>query len=106
MKQEGCELDQKTVLSLIEHLQFEGKLNRLLQLLEELKDPDFWFDGCERVVIYCVRHKHLSSAINLLKQLMDRDKMSIYAVLDQMNEEFDMKVKDLVKNLRSAILRL
>ncbi|KAF5199267.1 Pentatricopeptide repeat-containing protein [Thalictrum thalictroides] len=83
MKQEGCEIDQKAVLSLIEHLQFEGELNRLLQLLEELKDPDFWFDGCERVVIYCVRHKHLSSAINLLKQLMDQDKMSIYAVLDQ-----------------------
>uniref|UniRef100_A0AB38Z7E5 Glycosyltransferase 2 family n=1 Tax=Paeonia suffruticosa TaxID=45171 RepID=A0AB38Z7E5_PAESU len=37
-----------------EHLQSEGELTRLLQLLEELNDSHYWGDGCTRVIFYYV----------------------------------------------------
>ncbi|KVH99068.1 hypothetical protein Ccrd_022648 [Cynara cardunculus var. scolymus] len=55
-----------------EHLQSEGELSRLLQLLKQLKDFDFWDDGCARIILYCVRHKLLGSAVDLLKQRMEK----------------------------------
>ncbi|KAL3508535.1 hypothetical protein ACH5RR_027936 [Cinchona calisaya] len=72
IKQTGGHLEPKAVICLIEHLQLEGELNRLLRLLEELDDPHYWFDGCFRVVSYCVRHDHLNSAVDLLKQLKEK----------------------------------
>lgn len=72
IKQVKADLKPKAILKLIEHLQSEGELDRLLLLLEQLNDPDHWADGCFRVVSYCVQHKHLSSAVDLLKQLKDK----------------------------------
>lgn len=39
-----------------EYLQHEGELDRLLQLIQELKDSKSWFDGCSRVILYCTRY--------------------------------------------------
>jgi hypothetical protein len=45
-------------LLLQEHTQTAGELDRLYQLLEELSEPKMWFDGCSRVLQYCVQHNH------------------------------------------------
>ncbi|KAK4576310.1 hypothetical protein RGQ29_027035 [Quercus rubra] len=69
-----------------EHLQSDGELSRLLQLLKELKDADYWVDGCCRLILYCVRYKHLSSAVDLLKQMKDNfcnDDMAIEVLFDE-----------------------
>ncbi|KAL5540016.1 hypothetical protein UlMin_043971 [Ulmus minor] len=55
-----------------EHYQSDEGANTMLELLEEIDDPEYWFDGCCRVILYCVRHKHLSPAVDLLKQLNDK----------------------------------
>ncbi|KAF6146440.1 hypothetical protein GIB67_037740, partial [Kingdonia uniflora] len=83
IKQAGRSLDPKAIISLIEHVQSGDELDRLLRLLGELKDPNFWFDGCGRIAVYCVKHKFLSSAVDLLKQLKDKDELSTDAVLNQ-----------------------
>lgn len=72
IKQAGFTPEPKAIIYLIENLQSEGQLGRLLQLLEELNDPDYWIDGCCRVILYCIRHKHLSSAIDLLRKLNEK----------------------------------
>ncbi|KAF8016362.1 hypothetical protein BT93_H1769 [Corymbia citriodora subsp. variegata] len=85
-KRDGCNLEPKAVVSLIEHLQSDGQLSRLLKLLEELTDRDFWVDGCYRILLYSVRFNHLSAAVDLLKQLKDRisnDEMAMEAVFDE-----------------------
>ncbi|XP_056167549.1 pentatricopeptide repeat-containing protein At4g04790, mitochondrial-like isoform X2 [Syzygium oleosum] len=85
-KRDGCDLEPKAVISLIEYLQSDGQLSRLLKLLEELTDRHFWLDGCYRILLYCVRFNHLSAAIDLLKQLKDRisnDEMAMEAVFDE-----------------------
>ncbi|XP_062077813.1 pentatricopeptide repeat-containing protein At4g04790, mitochondrial-like isoform X2 [Humulus lupulus] len=91
MKQAGCNLDSKAVISLIEHYESDGGSSTLIQLLEELHDPDYWFDGCCRVILYCVRYKNLSTAVDLLKQLKHKvcydDDMPLEAFLD---EELDL----------------
>lgn len=74
IKEAGCNLEPRAVIALIEHLNSEGELNRLIQLLEEVHDPDYWMDGCCRLILHCVRFKQLSSATDLLKQLKDKFK--------------------------------
>ncbi|MCL7046671.1 hypothetical protein MKW94_010101 [Papaver nudicaule] len=84
MKQTGSRVEPKAILSLFDYFQSEGKLDILMELLGELSDPDYWFCGCERVILYCVRHNHLSSAVDLLKKLKDKDELSSsYAVVNQ-----------------------
>ncbi|KAK7856947.1 pentatricopeptide repeat-containing protein [Quercus suber] len=90
IKQSGSNLEPKAVISLMEHLQSDGELSRLLQLFEELKDVDYWVDGCCRLILYCVRYKHLSSAVDLLKQLKDNfcnDDMAMEVLFDEYYEE-------------------
>lgn len=74
IKEAGCNLEPRAVIALIEHLNSEGELSRLIQLLEEVHDPDYWIEGCCRLILHCVRFKHLSSAIDLLKKLKDKCK--------------------------------
>ncbi|CAL9083008.1 unnamed protein product [Musa acuminata var. zebrina] len=83
IKQAGSNLEPKAVISLIEHIRAEGELDRLLQLLGELKDSNSWFDGCSRVILYCIQYNLSSTAIELLKQLKEKDKSSTYIVIDQ-----------------------
>lgn len=71
MNKAQCKLEPKTIICLIEHLQSEGELHRLLHLLEQLDGLDRWVDACFRVITYCVRHNHLRSAVDLLKKLVD-----------------------------------
>lgn len=86
LKQAKCNLEPKAILSLIEHLQNEGDSNRLIELLEELKETDYWVNGCFRVVSYCVRHKFMDTAIDLLKKLSDEfhdDEMASEVLFDE-----------------------
>ncbi|MED6221395.1 hypothetical protein PIB30_054245 [Stylosanthes scabra] len=69
----GHNLEPKAVINLIEEFaKFKGELDGMLMLLTELTDLDYWVDGCFRVIIYCVHNKHLSSAIDLFKQLKEK----------------------------------
>ncbi|XP_073114086.1 pentatricopeptide repeat-containing protein At4g21880, mitochondrial isoform X4 [Elaeis guineensis] len=83
IKQAGCSLEPKAVISLIEHLRTEGELDRLLQLLEELNDSSSWFDGCSRIALYCIQYNIADAAVKLLKQLQKKDESSTYIVIDQ-----------------------
>lgn len=83
VKEAGCHLEPKAIISLIEHLRSEGELDKLLRLLEELKELSGWFDGCGRIVLYCIRYKHISSAVDLLKQLKEKDELATAVVFDQ-----------------------
>ncbi|XP_017620525.1 pentatricopeptide repeat-containing protein At4g04790, mitochondrial isoform X2 [Gossypium arboreum] len=86
IKQNGGTLEPKPVISLIEHFTSEGDVNILVQLLEELHDPDYWFDGCCRAVVHCVTNKHLRLALELLKQLkveFHKDDLALDAVFDE-----------------------
>ncbi|KAE8703191.1 hypothetical protein F3Y22_tig00110472pilonHSYRG00005 [Hibiscus syriacus] len=85
----GGTLEPKVAIVLIEHFTSEGELSILLQVLEEIQDPDYWVDGCCRLVLHCVRNKHLRSAIDLLKQLNDKlhtDDLAMEAVFDKPND--------------------
>lgn len=83
IKQSGGCLEPKAAIALIEHTQTEGKLDRLYQLLEDLSEPSSWFDGCSRVLLYCVQHNHPDAAVDLLKQLKEKNETSTYMVVDQ-----------------------
>lgn len=83
IKQSGGCLEPKAAVTLIEHTQTEGELDRLYQLLEELSEPNMWFDGCSRVLQYCVQHNHPDAAVDLLRQLKETNEMSTYMVVDQ-----------------------
>ncbi|KAL6129222.1 hypothetical protein ACLB2K_072575 [Fragaria x ananassa] len=87
IKEAGCSLEPKAVISLIEHLQSdEVALSRLLPLLETVKDPNYWLDGCLRAILYCVRYKHLRTAVNLLEQLRDQvctDELALEVIFDK-----------------------
>ncbi|XP_038897829.1 pentatricopeptide repeat-containing protein At4g04790, mitochondrial-like isoform X2 [Benincasa hispida] len=73
MKQAGCNLETKAVISLITHYPFDGSLNRLLQLLGDLHhDFDDWVNCCSRIILFSVKHHDLSSTVDLLKQLSYR----------------------------------
>ncbi|XVF77629.1 hypothetical protein PTKIN_Ptkin14bG0061600 [Pterospermum kingtungense] len=86
IKQNGGSLEPKAAISLIEHFPSDGELGLLLQLLDEVQDPDYWVDGCCRVILQCVRHKHLRSAVDLFKQLRDKfhnDDMAMEVIFDE-----------------------
>ncbi|POO00467.1 Pentatricopeptide repeat [Trema orientale] len=87
IKQAGCSLEPKAIISLIEYYNADGGSSTLLQLLENLDDSEYWVDGCCRVILYCVRYKDLSTAVDLLKQLKDRicvdDELPLEAFLDE-----------------------
>ncbi|KAG2648324.1 hypothetical protein PVAP13_1NG042515 [Panicum virgatum] len=83
IKQSGGSLEPKAAIALIDHIQTEGEVDRMHQLLDELNDLSSWFDGCGRAVLYCVQHNYPDAAIDLLKQLKEKDEMSTYMVVDQ-----------------------
>ncbi|CAL5335766.1 unnamed protein product [Camellia sinensis] len=75
IKYAECNVEPKAIISLIEYLQSEGELSRLLQLLEELNDQNYWVDGCCRF-----------SAVDLLKQLRDKfydDEVAVEGLFDE-----------------------
>ncbi|WCJ37205.1 Pentatricopeptide repeat (PPR) superfamily protein [Euphorbia peplus] len=70
IKEAGGTVEPKAVISLIENLQFEP--SRMVKLLGEIEDPQYWVDACMRVISQCIRNKHISSVVDLLKQLGDK----------------------------------
>ncbi|GAU46174.1 hypothetical protein TSUD_93610 [Trifolium subterraneum] len=75
IKKAGHHLEPKAVISLIDEFRhISGELEGLLLLLNELSDLDYWVDGCYRVIQYCVENNHLSTAVDLFKQLKDNFK--------------------------------
>ncbi|XP_028807755.1 pentatricopeptide repeat-containing protein At4g04790, mitochondrial isoform X2 [Neltuma alba] len=87
IKESGNTLEPKAVISLIEgHIKSDGELDILFLLLKELTDPDYWVDGCSRIIMFCVENKHLSSAVDLIKQLNDKvqdNELLMEVLLDQ-----------------------
>ncbi|ONI13099.1 hypothetical protein PRUPE_4G202300 [Prunus persica] len=100
MKRSGIQVTKQIFMALVnayatcgqfekakqEHLQSDEELSRLLPLLDELDDPDYWFEGCLRTILYCVRYKHLRPALNLLKQLKDKictDELALEVIFNQ-----------------------
>ncbi|KAI9079185.1 hypothetical protein K1719_038911 [Acacia pycnantha] len=87
IKESGNSLQPKAVISLIEgHIKSDEELDRLFLLLKELTDPDYWIDGCFRIIMFCVENKHLSSAVDLIKQLDDKiqdNELVMEVLLDQ-----------------------
>ncbi|KAK4714848.1 hypothetical protein R3W88_020755 [Solanum pinnatisectum] len=71
MEEAQCKLEPKAVICLIENLQIEGDLHRLLHLLEQLNGLDQWVDASYRVITYCIRKNHFRSIVDLLKRLVD-----------------------------------
>ncbi|THG14662.1 hypothetical protein TEA_011793 [Camellia sinensis var. sinensis] len=69
---------------LVSPLASHGQISDALIIYDEIKQAKcylepkaimsyyYWVDGCFRVILYCVRYKHLSSTVDLLKQLKDK----------------------------------
>ncbi|CAD6248178.1 unnamed protein product [Miscanthus lutarioriparius] len=96
IKQSGGSLEPKATIALIEHIRTEGELDRMHQLLDGLNDSNSWFEGCGRVLLYCVHHNYPDVAIDLLKQLKEKDEMSTYMVVDQVFcQIWDMEITNL-----------
>ncbi|GAB4854927.1 hypothetical protein Ancab_023516 [Ancistrocladus abbreviatus] len=98
VKQSGCSLEPKAIISLIERMQ-PGEVDRVLQLIDELSDRSYWIDGCCRGILYCVRNKNLRSAVDLLKKLRDEfhgDELASEVVFDEAFSEIaEMEPPDL-----------
>ncbi|KAL2331576.1 hypothetical protein Fmac_019157 [Flemingia macrophylla] len=100
IKKAGYKLKAKDVMSLIEHAHSDGELDRLLRLLRELDDTDYWSDACCRIILYCIWNKHLSSAVelcNLLKDKFESDEHVMEVLFD--------KVFSLIEESESSHLR-
>ncbi|CAA7394501.1 unnamed protein product [Spirodela intermedia] len=83
MKQAGCWVEPKAIVSIIEFYRSRGQTKRLLQLLAELENSCLWFDACGRVVLYCIRNNLLSAAVDLLRQMKEKDEAGTCSVIDQ-----------------------
>ncbi|KAM7262070.1 hypothetical protein ACFE04_021147 [Oxalis oulophora] len=72
IKQDGLKLEPKDAINVIDNIQLDGELSRLLELLKDLEgDPEYWVDGCWITVLYCFSFKHLSITIDLLTRMKD-----------------------------------
>lgn len=83
IKQAGDVPESKAVRSLIESLGKQGKFTEMFQLLHEYKDKEEWCYACSLTVLSCIKHKQLSSAIDLLRQLKEMDRSLVDIVCDQ-----------------------
>ncbi|KAM7266762.1 hypothetical protein ACFE04_008928 [Oxalis oulophora] len=87
IKQAGLKLEPKAAINVIDNIQLDGELSRLLELLKDLEgDPEYWVDGCWRAVLYCVRFKHLSITIDLFTRLKDfysNDEIALEFLFDE-----------------------
>ncbi|MED6191607.1 hypothetical protein PIB30_001886 [Stylosanthes scabra] len=72
IKRAGHNLEPKDIMSLIEKIRSNVELDRLLLLLEELNDTEYWNGACCRIILYCIWNKDISSAVNLCKLLKNK----------------------------------
>eukprot|EP01018_Ginkgo_biloba_P009189 Gb_41556 [translate_table: standard] len=83
IKQAGGIPEPKAIKFLIESLGMQGKFSEMFQLLNECKDDEDWCSACSRIVLSCIEHEQLSSAIDFLQQLKERDESLVNIVCDQ-----------------------
>lgn len=86
IKKSKGNLAPKAVICLIEHMQCEGNLDRLLHLLGELDDKDYWVDAAFRIISYSIRHEHFGPIMHLLKKLKDiycNDEVARHILFDE-----------------------
>ncbi|KAF8112124.1 hypothetical protein N665_0066s0002 [Sinapis alba] len=67
MKETKCQVDPKSIISLIEYSDSHGDLNTLVQLADDLQDDNSWIDGFFRMILFAVRNRKTSNILDLLK---------------------------------------
>ncbi|XP_078437473.1 pentatricopeptide repeat-containing protein At4g04790, mitochondrial-like [Wolffia australiana] len=83
MKESGCWVEPKAVVTIIEFYRSKGQIKRLLQLLADLDNSSLWSDACGRVIHYCIKNDLLRSAVDLLQTMKVKDEEGMSAVIDQ-----------------------
>ncbi|KAJ0264912.1 Pentatricopeptide repeat-containing protein [Hirschfeldia incana] len=68
MKETKCQVDPKSIISLIEYSDSNGDLNTLVQLADDLQDDNSWIDGFFRMILFTVRNRKSSNVLDLLKR--------------------------------------
>lgn len=68
MKKTNCQVDPKSIISLIEYSDSNGDLNTLVQLADDLQDDNSWIDGFFRMILFAVRNRKSSNILDLLKR--------------------------------------
>ncbi|CAN6859701.1 unnamed protein product [Brassica oleracea] len=68
MKETKCQVDPKSIISLIEYCDSNGDLNTLVQLADDLQDDHSWIDGFFRMILFAVRNRKSSNVLDLLKR--------------------------------------
>ncbi|CAN6972352.1 unnamed protein product [Brassica rapa subsp. trilocularis] len=68
MKETKCQVDPKSIISLIEYCDSNGDLNTLVQLADDLQDDHSWIDGFFRMILFSVRNRKSSNVLDLLKR--------------------------------------
>ncbi|CAN7071100.1 unnamed protein product, partial [Brassica oleracea var. botrytis] len=68
MKEAGCHVDPKTIITLIDHADSNEELTTLAQLVHELNDSKYWIDGLFKIVVFAVRNNKSCSILDLLKE--------------------------------------
>ncbi|CAH8381853.1 unnamed protein product [Eruca vesicaria subsp. sativa] len=68
MKETKCQVDPKSIISLIEYSDSNGDLNTLVQLADDLQDDNSWIDGFFRMILFAVRNRKSSNILDLLNR--------------------------------------
>ncbi|KAF8096930.1 hypothetical protein N665_0298s0003 [Sinapis alba] len=68
MKEAGCHVDPKTIITLIDHADSNEELTTLAQLAHKLHKSNYWIDGLFKIVVFAVRNNKSSSILDLLKE--------------------------------------
>ncbi|CAA7048568.1 unnamed protein product, partial [Microthlaspi erraticum] len=68
LKEDGCLVEPKTIISLIENSDSNEELSTLVQLADELHEYKYWIEGFFKILVFGVRNNNSSSILDLLKQ--------------------------------------
>ncbi|CAN8246249.1 unnamed protein product [Cochlearia groenlandica] len=68
MKKAKCQVEPKSIITLIGYCDSEEDLSALVQLANDLQDDNRWIDGFFRLILFAVRNKKPSNILDLLKQ--------------------------------------
>ncbi|EFH46118.1 pentatricopeptide repeat-containing protein [Arabidopsis lyrata subsp. lyrata] len=68
MKNLGCPVEPKAIISLIDNSDSNAELRTLVELTHELRDYKFWIDGFFKIIVFAVRNNRSSSILDLLEQ--------------------------------------
>ncbi|KFK28771.1 hypothetical protein AALP_AA7G044600 [Arabis alpina] len=68
MKKDGCTVEPKSIISLIDNSDPNEDLITLAQLANELHDYKHWIDGFFKIILFAVRNNNSSSILDLLEE--------------------------------------